>query len=478
MIYILTFFIFVLAFVIILLYLKNTKLLKILRILSEKNKQISFGIWKSDKLFYYTPTFEESAKKLNINFNEFKKVSKNKLKSLLEKYPTLQEILETIILNYHDENISFDIELPIGNEFFFVKFFRTKINNIKYSFVYVINLSTNIKNFAEDLLKPLLNTPSEVFQCVLDGKSTHILGEKIFQYLNKINMVDSFVLGVKQNDGSVKIHYANVDGEELIDFIIPPEQKSITSYIIDFKVKQYFKNSFDIKLPPGYKKIHVGENIPNSIYGVPLSFDNQTFGAVLFEKRGIDQFTFKDFYLFDLFAYIISINYKLKNTIRELRIEKEKNYLNSIVDPLTKAFNRTFLNHFLEKTIAYSKRNKQENTLVFIDLDNFKHINDQHGHFYGDEILKNFVSVAKKTLRKMDVIARYGGDEFIIVLPNTNIKTSKKVINRLQKEASKLQTPIRFSYGLINIDPEKDLEETLRTVDEKMYEMKKMQKDS
>lgn len=294
--------------------------------------------------------------------------------------------------------------------------------------------------------------------------------------MSKLKIIDSIALGIKQKDGAIKVHYANIDDKELQNFVIPSHKKSIISYIIDFEIKKYIKDSDKLELPKGYKKIQVGEKVSNSIYGVPLMFDNKVFGAVLFEKRGVDKFTFKDMQIFDILANLLSINYKFKETFENLHIEKEINYKNSLIDPLTKAYNRNFLMHFLEKIIEHAKRTNQKNTLVFIDLDNFKEINDKFGHYFGDEILKKFVEITKQTLRKMDAIVRYGGDEFLIILPKSDIKNSEKVIQRLKKALIEANPPIEFSYGLIDLDPSLSIDENIKKVDIKMYEMKKNQK--
>ncbi|EKF48588.1 diguanylate cyclase [Thermosipho africanus H17ap60334] len=452
--------------------LKFKKLINIIAS-SSSSSTIGIAIWESEKLIFYTPNFSLFTKIYNINFEDFKNVSIEKLKMYKNKYPALKNIFDNLTTGYHDENLSFEIEIPIGNDYFLLKFYRIILNKKKYSIVFLVNISENIQKYSESLLEPFFKIPSNIFKDVLNRNPSSELAKKLYHFLSNLKIIDSLALGTKQKDGSIKIHYANIDGEELIDFVIPPLKKSVISYIIDFKTKEYIKDSEKFELPPGYKKIQVGEKVTNSIYGVPLMFDNKVFGAVLFEKRGVDQFTVKDMYVFDILANILSINFKFKETIENLHIEKEINYKNSLIDPLTKAYNRNFLKHFLEKTIEHAKRTNQKNTLVFVDLDNFKEINDKYGHHFGDEVLKRFVKIAKQTLRKMDVIVRYGGDEFLIILPKSDIKNSKNAIRRLKKALLKANPSIEFSYGLINLDPEKNLEENFKAVDKKMYEMKK-----
>lgn len=468
--------------VVIIFWLLNIlKIYKILKAFTKEDTKISFAIWENNKLIFYTPNFASYTKRLNIKISDLKVVSPEKILSFIKNNPLKHSLvnlaLKKLADNFHKNTFSFEMEIPIGHEFFFLKFHKISRKNNKYSILTFINLSENIKKYSESFVSSLINIPDEFFNAVLDRRPTIELIKKLFDSLKSSDLIDSLVVGLKNRNGTTKILYANVSGEELINHIIPRNQKSLTTYFIDFGTKQYFENSFKINLPEGYQLIQIGKKVPTSIYGVPLTFENKIFGAILFEKSGVDQFNLTDFYLFDTFAYLLSINMKFKETIEKLHLEKEANYKNSIIDPLTKAYNRNFLYHFLEKIIEQSKRVYQENSLVFLDLDDFKEINDKYGHHTGDEVLKSFVKIAKKTLRKMDVISRFGGDEFVIILPNTNLKNAENVIKRLENVSLKNKIPVKFSYGLITIDPNKTIDENLRLVDQKMYEIKKKKQE-
>ena len=80
-----------------------------------------------------------------------------------------------------------------------------------------------------------------------------------------------------------------------------------------------------------------------------------------------------------------------------------------------------------------AKRGKQKLSLFIMDIDFFKKINDTYGHIKGDEILKRLAQIAKKQIRKSDIIARFGGEEFIILLPETPLIKAKKLVSRLRK---------------------------------------------
>ena len=116
-----------------------------------------------------------------------------------------------------------------------------------------------------------------------------------------------------------------------------------------------------------------------------------------------------------------SLNKKLQE--KEKIIKKLAYY-----DPLTGLANRTLFYEISEKYLATAKRNKSILGLMFIDVDNFKNINDMYGHKTGDKVLLEVANILKKCTRRSDVIARYGGDEFLVLLSNINSYHNYKFI--------------------------------------------------
>jgi len=177
---------------------------------------------------------------------------------------------------------------------------------------------------------------------------------------------------------------------------------------------------------------------------------------------------------------------EITNKYDEFIKEKEKELnnikLESNKDPLTGLYNRKFLCNYIEK--VWIKENRRENfsfSLIFIDLDNFKPINDNFGHEEGDKVLKEVADILKENFRKCDFIIRYAGDEFIILinLQNNHISNIKKIINSLRKRVEKKLNKynLSFSYG-IAIYPKdgKKLSTLLKKADTKMYKEKEKRK--
>jgi diguanylate cyclase (GGDEF)-like protein len=115
-------------------------------------------------------------------------------------------------------------------------------------------------------------------------------------------------------------------------------------------------------------------------------------------------------------------------------IQKMYQDLNKLgtTDFLTKVLNRRAIEQYLQYEIARFEQNKIPFSLILIDVDEFKFINHNHGHLTGDLVLKNIVKTLKKHLRSQDLISRWGGEEFMIVLPNTNLETAAQIAEKLR----------------------------------------------
>jgi len=152
-------------------------------------------------------------------------------------------------------------------------------------------------------------------------------------------------------------------------------------------------------------------------------------------------------------------------------------------DDLTGSYNRRAGFYALEKYFQLAKRRKEPLSIVFIDIDNLKYINDNYGHDVGDYILRKVTDVLKNSLRESDLIIRVGGDEFVLGLPNAEEvdvhKIFQRILNQLQNVKVDGNVRIDLSYGVSEYkDYQKDisLESLIKEADNKMYEMKRAKK--
>lgn len=128
----------------------------------------------------------------------------------------------------------------------------------------------------------------------------------------------------------------------------------------------------------------------------------------------------------------------------------------SIMDSLTGAYNSRKMNELLEEFIEAYNSDGEIFSVAMIDMDKFKRINDTYGHNVGDTLLKQTVEVMQNNLRTEDVLARYGGDEFVVLIPNCNAEEAKEIIERLLIAVGKIETDdnvggITFSAGVSDI---------------------------
>ena len=105
----------------------------------------------------------------------------------------------------------------------------------------------------------------------------------------------------------------------------------------------------------------------------------------------------------------------------------------AITDDLTKLFNFRYLDQILDREIKRCQRYRSVLTIIFFDMDYFKDVNDTHGHLMGSKVLVEVARLLLDNLRSVDIIARYGGDEFVVVLPETNVPTTLRITERLRK---------------------------------------------
>lgn len=148
-----------------------------------------------------------------------------------------------------------------------------------------------------------------------------------------------------------------------------------------------------------------------------------------------------------------------------------KNYANK--DILTGAYSRFFLENWYENQLELENEVK---SIVVIDVDKFKYINDNYGHLAGDEVLKRLVWILKSSVRDEDFVVRYGGDEFLIILKNANEVKSEEIIKRIKEKIDKIndfEFKVSISHGIQEVKNKKDFYTYLKTADERMYISKK-----
>ena len=224
-----------------------------------------------------------------------------------------------------------------------------------------------------------------------------------------------------------------------------------------------------------------GDDIREAKAGQPERSDLRSYMSVPLGEIGVfqaaskrkDAFTKVDIELAEILAG------HLTEEIQRIRLEEELRQ-QAIRDPLTDLYNRRYFNETLPKEVEKCKRYDKHLAFLMVDVNRFKEINDRYSHQVGDQVLQNVARLLEENVRSADTVVRYGGDEFLIMMPETNggVETTtarlEEKLNRWNQNSSLLDFPLTLAIGVSHWSPhqDRDVEEALKEADRKMYEDK------
>jgi diguanylate cyclase (GGDEF)-like protein len=183
-------------------------------------------------------------------------------------------------------------------------------------------------------------------------------------------------------------------------------------------------------------------------------------------------------------SFLVSVKFieKSKHTIvsfvgiTNITLEKKQLENQVIKDELTSIYNRRFFNEELKKYIITHTNNKTSFSLIIFDIDNFKTINDNYGHQKGDEVLQKLAQLVQNKIRSTDVFARWGGEEFVILLPNTILEDGIKIAESLRKNIELIDSfsfgKVTCSFGVSVFDEKDNASKLVKKADDALYESK------
>jgi len=219
--------------------------------------------------------------------------------------------------------------------------------------------------------------------------------------------------------------------------------------------------------------------VTRSILCAPLISRGRTIGVVQVINRRGGKFTSADLQL--LLTLVEPCAIAIENAILFQRTEQL-----TITDDLTKLFNSRYLNLYLSREIKRCKRHGIPLAVIFLDLDGFKSVNDQHGHLAGSATLTEVGTILGQAVRESDILARYGGDEFVVVLPETPAPGALVIAERIRKAIAShcflrgqgLEARISASFGIAAY-PDHGLtpEGLIQKADQAMYRVKERDKN-
>ncbi len=185
--------------------------------------------------------------------------------------------------------------------------------------------------------------------------------------------------------------------------------------------------------------------------------------------------------IFGAVGYIVYETLIMASLVTSWRTRESGVKALSVTDPLTRVANRRHIFDLLEKEFADRRQGNQHLGLIMVDIDHFKRINDAYGHQNGDIALHATADALRSCLRHLDHIGRYGGEEFLILLPDTSLNEAMQVAERCRKAIAELQLPDKLPISLtasLGVTSQRknsvnDMEDIIQLADEAMYEAKK-----
>lgn len=206
-----------------------------------------------------------------------------------------------------------------------------------------------------------------------------------------------------------------------------------------------------------------------------LDFKRTYLGEISFTRKT----SFSDDEITTIEDALCHLFYPLRNTLLY-----HQAIIASTKDPLTGAFNRANMDRNLEKEIEVSKRNGTPLSLLVLDIDNFKAINDSYGHSVGDQVLQSVVRAVADTIRKADMLYRYGGEEFTILMNNTNKDGSLHLAARIRQSINNTtvlynneEINVTVSQGITSLISDDDGHSLFNRADRALYQAKSNGKD-
>lgn len=213
-----------------------------------------------------------------------------------------------------------------------------------------------------------------------------------------------------------------------------------------------------------------------SLLCVPMNTRDSTIGCITVYRKNGQAFADHDLLLLSIFASEAVEAVEKARLINELKRQ-------ATLDSLTGLYNKRSLMDKLTVEMARSQRHQTPMAVMFVDLDGFKVFNDAHGHLMGDKLLHDFTRILRKQCRKIDVVGRFGGDEFIILAPQTQsdgaVALAEKILHELNAHSfitSKLNEPARITCSIgIAVTPDHGLstDEVLVNADRALYASKR-----
>jgi diguanylate cyclase (GGDEF)-like protein len=211
--------------------------------------------------------------------------------------------------------------------------------------------------------------------------------------------------------------------------------------------------------------------------GISISFDIEELQS----KIKYNFFTIVVFGIITTLLLLGLIYFFMSRLIKKLDETRQTIEKIAITDQLTEVFNRRHIMSRFEEEFEKFKRLKKNVSCIMADVDNFKAINDSYGHLEGDQVLKSISHRIRNTVRAYDILGRYGGEEFLIIMPDTSLEDARELAERIRtrvKEEPVNNATITLSLGVVCVEEsDRSVDDIIRRADQNLYKAKKGGKD-
>ncbi len=340
-----------------------------------------------------------------------------------------------------------------------------KLNQFMDSHLFEMTLINEINKAAVNLTT-LSETVTSLLECLDKAIENHIVGFAIFSDEKEI------LLSIKMTRSASQKILEIFQYQSLQDLSITVN-KDISDYNIDVELMDENRVVEDDEEVEAFD--------PHLIYSIPIRAKEEVFGLLnVYHPRMPSVSLYQKQLLQKLAPYISTAisTIAMHNKIKGL----------SVIDGLTQLYNRRYIMELFKTEFGKTVRYESQLTIVMVDIDNFKKINDTHGHLSGDLVLKTLSTIVKGSLRTVDLPGRYGGEEFILVLPETGKESAVIVAERIREKVQnyKFKTmngdplTVTISLGLSgteDLDNKTNELELIKIADSRLYKAKRTGKN-
>lgn len=242
--------------------------------------------------------------------------------------------------------------------------------------------------------------------------------EILYNHIRNMHLGNQLTLFYRSDKSSTEVMWQRITNERMPLCTMEPRNCPLIKYGRECSVKNI---SADITCA-----YQLTEHKYGSYICLPITIGNQTLGILQLYSKS--KYFFNDVIVSKVKSYL-EVAKPIIGSKRAMQQLNKKAY----TDKLTKLYNRNFLEVYLENQIEATNISKDNLSVIMMDIDHFKKVNDKYGHTVGDAVLLVFAQVILRCIRKTDLVARYGGEEFIAILPATDTKTAVSIAERIRE---------------------------------------------